>query len=181
MKIIYHYDPSTKLYTEDEVIYPDANADPSAPKTYTYTNALEVQPIGLHTPKLNAAGDGWVEGQSAADKLAALKAAKLAEIEQAFDTAMAGLVAGFPQLERESWSKQEAEARAYTADNTVTTPMLTALAQARGITVAILASAVIAKADRFAGASGALIGKRQAAEDALASATTQAAIKAVTF
>ena len=41
-------------------------------------------------------------------------------------------------LEKQSWSVQQAEAEAWTADNTVSTPTLSTLATARGLTVSAL-------------------------------------------
>lgn len=78
---------------------------------------------------------------------------------------MTAITAGYPESEIKSWDKQEAEARAYTADSSSATPMLSALAVARGISVADLAQRVIGKADIFASAAGEIIGKRQALED----------------
>lgn len=118
---------------------------------------------------------------------------KLFQINQQFEQAMQALVAQYPQLERESWPQQEKEARVWvdylnatsgttTAATTATapaTPLLDALAQARGVTKDQLAKTIIAKADAFAAAAGALIGKRQALEDQINAATTFAELEAI--
>src|SRR5205085_2193101 len=52
----------------------------------------------------------------------------------------------YPADEVTSWSKQEGEARAYVADSDAATPLLSAIAAERGITVALLAAKVIEKA-----------------------------------
>jgi len=90
---------------------------------------------------------------------------KLASINASCESEIAAISAGYPASEVLSWPKQEAEARAYTADNQAVTPLLDSLAAARGISKAELASRVIAKADLFAQVSGAIIGKRQVLED----------------
>ena len=51
-------------------------------------------------------------------------------------------------------------------------PLLTAIATARGLPVAELASRVLGKMNAYAAASGALIGRRQAAEDLIDVAAT---------
>lgn len=96
-----------------------------------------------------------------------LKAAQNADLASACETAIAAIRAGYPESEVLSWPKQEAEARAFVADAGAVTPLLDALADARAVPKAELAARVIAKADAFAAISGALIGKRQALEDAL--------------
>ena len=62
-----------------------------------------------------------------------VKTAKLSEINAAADRAIATLTATYPDREISTFDKQESEARAYAADPTASTPLLSALAQARGI------------------------------------------------
>ena len=106
---------------------------------------------------------------------------KLFQINQHFEQAMAELVAQYPQMERESWPQQEKEARAYLADPTAATPLLDALATARGVAKDVVAQKIVAKADAFAAAAGALIGKRQALEDAISAATTIEELEAISW
>lgn len=95
---------------------------------------------------------------------------KYAEINEGCQVALAALTATYPDRELLTFDKQEAEARAYLSDpSSATTPILTAIAQGRGIPVDELAQKIIAKADAFALASGVLIGQRQWYEDALES------------
>jgi len=95
------------------------------------------------------------------------KAAKLSEINKAADATIATLTATYPDREISTFDKQEAEARAYAADPTASTPLLSALAKARGLELAELVRRVLIKADAFAVASGSIIGQRQALEDQL--------------
>ena len=101
-----------------------------------------------------------------------MKAAKLSEINAAADRAISNLTAIYPNLEISTFDNQESEARAYAADPTASTPLLSALAQARGISLPELVERVLAKADAFAVASGSIIGQRQALEDRLDACTT---------
>lgn len=108
------------------------------------------------------------------------KAAKLSEINKAADAAIATLTATYPDREISTFDKQESEARAYAADPTASTPLLSALAQARGIPLDELVRRVLAKADAFAVASGSIIGQRQALEDWLDACTTLEEVQGIT-
>ena len=106
------------------------------------------------------------------------KAAKLSEINAAADRAIA--TATYPDREISTFDKQEAEARAYAADPTASTPLLSALAQARGVPLPDLVERVLAKADAFAVASGSIIGQRQALKDRLDACTTLEEVQGIT-
>ena len=98
-------------------------------------------------------------------KLEAVKAAKRAEINAACDIAVASLAASYPEREVQSWPQQVKEAEALAADPQAQAPLLAAIAEARSLPLAELASRVLGKMNAYAAASGALIGRRQAAED----------------
>ena len=108
-----------------------------------------------------------------------VKTAKLSEINAAADRAIATLTATYPDREISTFDKQESEARAYAADATASTPLLSALAQARGIPLDELVRRVLAKADAFAVASGSIIGQRQALEDRLDVCTTVEEVQSI--
>lgn len=105
-------------------------------------------------------------------KLEAAKAAKRLEINEAFNAAMAALAASYPEREIQSWPQQVKEAEALAADPQAPAPLLTAIAEARSLPVVELASRVLEKMNAYAAASGALIGRRQAAEDLIDIAST---------
>lgn len=107
------------------------------------------------------------------------KAAKLSEINKAADKIMAALISIYPDREISTFDKQEAEARAYMADPEAPTPLLSALAKARGISMDELVKRVIAKADAFAAASGYIIGQRQALEDELDTCKTLEEVQSI--
>lgn len=107
------------------------------------------------------------------------KAAKLSEINKAADKIMAALISTYPDREISTFDKQEAEARAYMADPEAPTPLLSALAKVRGISMDELVKRVIAKADAFAAASGYIIGQRQALEDQLDTCKTLEEVQSI--
>ena len=79
------------------------------------------------------------------------------------------LVAKYTDGEIRTWDQQRSEATAYTADNTVSTPLLSAIATARGITVSELATKVLNNASAYESAYGTLLGCYQKNKDILAS------------
>ncbi len=128
---------------------------------------------------VDAAEASAIASEVTALELPAIKEAKIEEIRIGFERAVGVLIASYPQVERESWAQQEKEARAYIADSTAVTPLIDAISAARGVTKDALAQKIVVKADTFASAVGALIGKRQALEDAINAATTIAELEAV--
>lgn len=105
-------------------------------------------------------------------KLEAAKAAKRMEINEACNAAVAELAASYPEREILSWPQQVKEAEALAANPQAPAPLLTAIAEARSLPVVELASRVLEKMNAYAAASGALIGRRQAAEDLVYLAAT---------
>ena len=108
-----------------------------------------------------------------------LKTRKLNEINTAYQQAIAALTPTYPDDERLTFDKQEAEARAWLTDNTAPTPFVDALAAGRQMDKAELVSRIIAKADAFALASGSLTGQRQRYEDLLDVAETPEDVAAI--
>tara|TARA_Y100000389_G_C17327124_1_gene446150 strand:- start:12 stop:665 length:654 start_codon:yes stop_codon:yes gene_type:complete len=105
------------------------------------------------------------------EKIAAAKTYKIAknsEAEGSFtQLVMAANNNGYSEVERSTFAQQRVEALAYTADNSVSTPLLTAIADARETTVAILAPKVIAKAEENDQVIGNLIGRKRKVADRL--------------
>ena len=108
-----------------------------------------------------------------------MKARKLAEINTAYQQAIATLTPTYPDDERLTFDKQEQEARAWLTDNSTPTPFVDALAAGRQMDKAELVSRIIAKADVFALTSGSLTGQRQRYEDMLDVAETADAVAAI--
>jgi len=115
------------------------------------------------------------------DKVKAAKAVKLQEINAGCERALNALTSTYPPGELQSWPQQVQEAAALQLDPPGETPLLSAIAEVRGLPVAELATRVQEKAVGYAAYSGAIIGKRQAAEDLLDKAETLADVGAVVW
>lgn len=125
-------------------------------------------------------GEDTLEASDAAI-LNAAKAAKLTEINAECQKAVAALAKDCPDSEVQSWPQQVKEAMALSADPQADAPLLTAIATARGLPVAELASRVLDKMNAYASASGVLIGQRQAAEDLITAAEDLEALSAISW
>lgn len=114
-------------------------------------------------------------------KLESAKAAKRLEINEACNSAVAALAASYPEREIQSWPQQVKEAEALTASPQASTPLLTAIAEARSLSAAEMASRVLGKMHAYATASGHLIGRRQAAEDLIDLAASPEDVALIVF
>lgn len=93
------------------------------------------------------------------------------------DELKSSLLVGYPQAEIESFYRQEKEALAWRTDNTIKTPMLSKIAEVRGVPLATLIEKVLEKSDQFAVVIGEIIGQRQKFEDRLMQATSLEQLK----
>ncbi len=127
---------------------------------------IDPQPSAAH--ELNLDTLTW---EISAEKQTALfaqqKEGLLNKLADKADQLKNGLLAGYPQTEIESFYRQEKESLAWQADNSTETPMLTQIAQNRGVPFEILVEKVIEKSAQFAVVIGIIIGQRQAFEDRL--------------
>jgi len=105
------------------------------------------------------------------------QAKKIAAIRAHFESLVAGLKADAAPYEVETWAVQTAEYSAWAANNTTPTPYVSALAAARGMTLADLIAKIGAKVAGLASIQGA----QHALEAAVNAATTQAELDAVVF
>jgi len=80
---------------------------------------------------------------------------------------MEEVVKPYHQAERETWFTQLAEAEAWMANNNASTPMLSAMAQARGISLPAMVTKVLENNALFRQAVGQILGAQQAELDAL--------------
>lgn len=119
------------------------------------------------------------EEPPAPPSLEEVKAARLAEVNAAYDEAVSALVDTYPDAELLTFDKQEAEARAWLADISARTPLIDALAAGRGMDKAELVSRIIAKAEAFATTTGYLTGQRQRFEDLIDAATTAEEVESI--
>ena len=110
-----------------------------------------------------------------------VKRLKIAEIELAAATEIAPITSAYPLAERDTWPIQEAEAVALTANSQASTPMLNAIAAARGQTLADVVSNVLTKAAAFKAVAGATFGKRKVKIDLVNAAATAEDVGAITW
>lgn len=127
---------------------------------------IDLQPSAAHELDLDT-----LTWEISAGKQAALftqqKEGLLNKLADKADQLKNSLLAGYPQTEIESFYRQEKEALAWQADHNTATPMLTQIAQNRGVPFEILVEKVIEKSAQFAVVIGIIIGQRQAFEDRL--------------
>ena len=131
-----------------------------------YPVLIDPQPSAAHVLNLDTlTWDISAEKQTAL--FAQQKEVLLNKLADKADQLKNGLLAGYPQTEIESFYRQEKEALAWQADHNTATPMLTQIAQNRGVPFEILVEKVIEKSAQFAVVIGIIIGQRQAFEDRL--------------
>ncbi|WP_058641546.1 hypothetical protein [Pseudacidovorax intermedius] len=109
-----------------------------------------------------------------------LRDQKLAQVNDAFESASALLTEGYPTSERLTWPIQQGEALAWAATG-APTPYLDGLALARGIDAADLRAKTLANVQAWMAASQQLIGRRQQLRDLIADAQTVDAIAAISW
>jgi hypothetical protein len=89
----------------------------------------------------------------------------ISNVEDVYHDRFKALSADKPELESSTWPAQLEESKAYLADNTVDTPVLSILAAARGITVDDQASRVVLKEADFNKVVATLLGQQKALSD----------------
>lgn len=78
-----------------------------------------------------------------------------------FEAETAAMTSSYSQAEIDTFSTQEAEAAAWSFDNTAPTPLLDAIISESGVTKAEIVLAVLSKAEELKGAVGAAIGRKK--------------------
>lgn len=112
---------------------------------------------------------GWVD-DIATEQPVSIKDAVELQIETInadYSNAIHNMVKDTPDFERESWPKQEAEAKAYSLDQSSQTPYIDTLAISRGVPRELLLAKILEKVSLYEVAHAHLTGLRQAKEDAL--------------
>lgn len=110
--------------------------------------------------------------------LAELKIIKIAALNQSAQ-AFINVASGadlVPDFELATWPLQSAEAQAWAADKTAATPILDGIAAARGMDADKLKAAALRKALVYSTLSAHIAGQRQALQDKIEAAKTQAAL-----
>lgn len=101
------------------------------------------------------------------------KKKKISIINTLYEKKVFSLQGAMTASEVGSWTDQKTEALAYLTDPmNATVPMIRAIAEARGLDLAILARKIIQKAETYSAEHGRLMGKRQALEKLITNAKT---------
>ena len=98
-----------------------------------------------------------------ADLDAKAKASAITEINRTFEEEISAVKEGYTEDEIKSWPQQVAEAQAYQADQTVSTPLLDAIVSQRGGTKDELVLRIATNATQYAQVFGVALGKKQKA------------------
>jgi hypothetical protein len=93
-------------------------------------------------------------------------------LDAVYDTRLKKEQLGITKIESLSWDQQRKESEAYTADNTASTPLLTKLAEARGITIAQMVSKVTVALEKYYEKLAVLLAKKQKVENEIKACTT---------
>lgn len=88
----------------------------------------------------------------------------LKDINKEYEDAVRNLTIDTPDSEKQTWLKQESEAREWLKDNSAVTPLIDAICANRGVEKEYLVNKIIEKSDAYAVAIGRLTGTRQAKE-----------------
>ena len=88
----------------------------------------------------------------------------LKDINKEYEDAVRNLTIDTPDSEKQTWLKQDSEARTYILDYTASTPFIDAICLARECDKSYLVGKIIEKADAYAVAVGTLTGVRQKLE-----------------
>lgn len=124
-----------------------------------------------------------VSKEAAAEQLAQAKAAKLVEINAAAQSCVysAAELDKVPEFEADTWTIQKLEAEAWAADNNAATPVLSRIADERGVDVNKLRAAALRKANYFTLLTASVAGQRQALADKLNKAKTVKAVDEISI
>ena len=172
MKIYCKIDKETGVFLEDVVYEQEIFTDENGIETIKPVpdDLIPSQPVGLHKPRWD--GAKWVESLTDIEMLAIKKASAQAKVIAKFNKTMSQLAGKYSDYERETWPEQKSEAMLYLSDNSAVTPMLTSIANERGMTVSDLATSIILKSVEFSSQSGAAIGRLKKSIKSIDAATT---------
>lgn len=112
---------------------------------------------GVDQPSLNDLKDLQKHWDN--DEGERVRESKLVELKKASKRALESVVSPYSDLERETWGKQESQARAYLADNEVETVFLDNCAATAGISKEDLVDRIMAKVNAYEIATGIIQGQ----------------------
>lgn len=130
--------------------------------TQTIVNAILVDPQNLPEVgsgySLSATGGNIGDTWNGSAWVTPAPIVTRSNVREERDRRLQDVASGYTQIERNTWPAQVEEAKAYKADNTASTPMLSALAAARNLTVDQMADKVLRRNAAFAAATGQIMG-----------------------
>lgn len=115
-------------------------------------------------------GETYVEGRVEIPEDTSFKESlsyKLMMINREYEEAVNNLTEDISKDEKDTWVKQESEARAWVVDNNSPTPLLSAMCEARGCSLEYMVGKVIEKSDLYTAEVGRLLGEKQRKEKEL--------------
>ena len=117
------------------------------------------------------------------DILTEIKAAKMAELAAAAQSFVNTVVEMdvVPQFEKDTWERQEAEAKAWAADHNAATPMMDMIAALGGDDREALIRGALKKSQLYAPLTAAVIGQRRAYAKQINAAQTIDELDAIQF
>jgi len=152
-------DPYTRLvdYSDNEewVSYDDWLNETKAVEEATETTPEVTELVRQY----KSIGDGELDSLVAGYEPLQTKKKELAATKYKEQTE--AMIAEYDQYERDTFIVQELEAKLYKADNTAEVPMITAIANARGIEIDALADKILVKSALFKQAIGSIMGAKQ--------------------
>lgn len=175
MKIIIRNSDNLILYAADDLALSDiATGDNWRDRTLNTGNATLIDNVTLNQPFVSGAF-AYINGAVTTVNSAAIRnkympdaiKKKKQEIQREYDLAVAKLTDGYDSYEIASFPQQAEEAKAKNANSNAATPLIDALATARGMTTGELVARIIGKEAVFRPAFGTILGKRQGKMDAL--------------
>lgn len=107
------------------------------------------------------------------------KIKKVARINQVAKEKVSHIRDAYPQFEIDTWPEQKEEAFSYQKDSSAETPMLSGIAEERGLSVAELVQRVLAKVESYRDAVSRVTGIRQRLEDEVQGADTTSQVEAI--
>ena len=134
---------------------------------------ISVRPATLQNEQLSVAESMEPTGEKVkyyltdedkANGAAFMKALMRQMLDDVYDKRFTQLNLAASSLEQGTWAQQKAEAEAYQADNTAPTPMLSALATARGIALSEMVAKVVQAVNKYNTDVATLLANKQAIE-----------------
>lgn len=152
-----------------DVVVVDTETNKGNPTWYQVSLLSSVDKVGDSYVASFTLGDRYKTPEEKLKGITDLKNMHTTNNERDFVAKSKNLKSTYSESEVESWAVQRSEAQAYSADNTASTPLLSTIASARGITLDELVTRVLSNISAYDTAYGTLLGKYQKNKSTLSS------------